>query len=179
MRPFPWVQRRYLQSQSKKIINHHKALLISNLGATHTRKKLTKTLVRRKYLYKYIHGGMYANPTKTFLSCYHMSTYIVFSAYNSPMQKRESSGASFLYWLDWKSKHLSWNVLEWKVTQPSLRVFSEKIVQMGAFQKWQNAIQTLIFFWPVYPIYTHSVFWVTFEELPFCHFPPPNTSIRG
>ena len=24
---------------------------------------------------------------------------------NSPLQKREGTGASFLYWLDWKSKH--------------------------------------------------------------------------
>ena len=25
--------------------------------------------------------------------------------YHSPLQKREGTGASFLYWLDWKSKH--------------------------------------------------------------------------
>ena len=31
-------------------------------------------------------------------------------------------------------------------------------------------------------LYTQSIqtlFWVIFEELPFCHFPPPNTSLRG
>ena len=28
-----------------------------------------------------------------------------FSAVNSPLQKREGTGASLLYWLDWKSKH--------------------------------------------------------------------------
>ena len=28
-------------------------------------------------------------------------------------------------------------------------------------------------------LYTNSLFWVIFVELPFCHFPPPNTSIRG
>ena len=28
-------------------------------------------------------------------------------------------------------------------------------------------------------ILTNSLFWVIFVELPFCHFPPPNTSIRG
>ena len=50
---------------------------------------------------------------------------------------------------------------------------------MGALQKLQNSIQTLITFWPVYPIHTNSLFWVTFEELPFCHFPPLNTCIRG
>ena len=50
---------------------------------------------------------------------------------------------------------------------------------MGTLQKLQNSIQTLISFWPVYPIHTNSLFWVKFVELPFCHFPPPNTSIRG
>ena len=50
---------------------------------------------------------------------------------------------------------------------------------MGALRKLQNSIQTLVIFWPVYPIHTNSLFWVTFEELSFCHFLPPNTSIRG
>ena len=49
---------------------------------------------------------------------------------------------------------------------------------MGAFQKLQNSIQTLIILWPVYPNHTNSLFWVIFEELPFCHFPSLNTSIR-
>ena len=31
--------------------------------------------------------------------------------------------------------------------------FQQKIVQMGAFQKLQNSIQTLIILWPVYPIH--------------------------
>ena len=57
--------------------------------------------------------------------------------------------------------------------------FLWKIVQMGTLQKLQNSIQTLLIFWPVYPIHTNSLFWVIFLELPFCHFPPPNTSIRG
>ena len=57
--------------------------------------------------------------------------------------------------------------------------FLWKIVQMGTLQKLQNSIQTLTIFWPVYPIHTNSLFWVIFVELPFCHFPPPNTSIRG
>ena len=56
--------------------------------------------------------------------------------------------------------------------------FRRKIVQMGALQKLQNSIQTLIILWPVYPIHTNSLFWVIFEDLPFCHFAPPNTSIR-
>ena len=50
---------------------------------------------------------------------------------------------------------------------------------MGALRKLQNSIQTLVIFWPVYPIHTNPLFWVTFEELSFCHFLPPNTSIRG
>ena len=57
--------------------------------------------------------------------------------------------------------------------------FLWKIVQMGTLQKLQNSIQTLIIFWLVYPIHTNSLFWVIFVELPFFHFPPPNTSIRG
>ena len=57
--------------------------------------------------------------------------------------------------------------------------FLWKIVQMGTLQKLQNSIQTLIIFWPFYPIYTNSLFGVIFVELPFCHFSPPNTSIHG
>ena len=57
--------------------------------------------------------------------------------------------------------------------------FLWKIVQMETLQKLQNSIQTLTIFWPVYPIHTDSLFWVIFVELPFCHFPPSNTSIRG
>ena len=72
-----------------------------------------------------------------------------------------------------KSKHFNRKVNEWKATQPSLRVFSGKLSKMGALQKLQNSIQTLIILSPVYPIHTNSLFWVTLEELPFCHFPPP------
>ena len=36
--------------------------------------------------------------------------------------------------------------------------FLRKIVQMGTLQKLQNSIQTLIIFWPVYPIHTNSLF---------------------
>ena len=57
--------------------------------------------------------------------------------------------------------------------------FLWKIVQMGTLQKLQNSIQTLIIFWPVYPVHTNYLFWVIFVELPFCHFSPPNTSNRG
>ena len=59
--------------------------------------------------------------------------------------------------------------------------FQRKIVQIGALQKLQNFIQTLIILqlWSVYPIQTNSLFWMISEELPFCHFSPLNTSIRG
>ena len=35
--------------------------------------------------------------------------------------------------------------------------FLSKIVQMGTLQELQNSIQTLIIFWPVYPIHTLSI----------------------
>ena len=70
-----------------------------------------------------------------------------------------------------------WNVAEWKATQPSLRVFRRKIVQMGTLQKLQiPGKQTLIILWPVYLIHANSLFYVIFEEP--CHFPPLNTWIR-
>ena len=92
---------------------------------------------------------------------------------HSQLQKPEITGASFLYWLHWKSKQFNQNVNEWKAIQPiNFMSFQRKIVQMGALQKLQDSIQTLIILWPVYPIH-NSLFWVTFEELPFCHFTPP------
>ena len=60
-----------------------------------------------------------------------------------------------------------------------LKSFQRQIVQMGALQKLQNSIQILLILWSVYPVHTNSLFWVIFEELPFCHFPPPNNYIRG
>ena len=57
--------------------------------------------------------------------------------------------------------------------------FQQKIVQMGALQKLQNSIQILIILWPVYLIHTNTQFKAIIEELPFCHFPPLNTSILG
>ena len=66
-----------------------------------------------------------------------------------------------------------------KIYPTKFKSFQQKIVQMGVMQKLQNSIQTLIIFWLVYPIHTNSLFWVTFVELPFCHFAPPNNSFRG
>ena len=68
-----------------------------------------------------------------------------------------------------------------KSYQTKFKSFQQKIVQMGALQKLQNSIQTLIILWPscLPNPYKVSLFWVIFEELPFCHFPPPNTSTRG
>ena len=54
---------------------------------------------------------------------------------------------------------------------------AKKIVQKRTLQKFQNSTQTLIILWLVYPIHTNSLFYVKFEELPFCHFPPLNASI--
>ena len=48
--------------------------------------------------------------------------------------------------------------------------FLWKNVQMGTLQKLQNSIQTLVIFWPLYPIHTNSLFWVIFVELPFAIF---------
>ena len=82
------------------------------------------------------------------------------SSNNSPLQKRESTGASFLYLLDRKSKHFSWSVHGWKATQPSLRVFSEKLSKwepcksckipykpLHFFGLSTQSIQTLYFEW--------------------------------
>ena len=57
--------------------------------------------------------------------------------------------------------------------------FLWKIVQMGTSQKLQNSIQTLTNFLACLPNPYKLSFWVIFVELPFFHFPPPNTSIRG
>ena len=51
---------------------------------------------------------------------------------HSPLQKREGTGASFFYWLDWKSKHQNWNVSEWKATRPSL----QRLSFTGALQRF-------------------------------------------
>ena len=47
--------------------------------------------------------------------------------FHSQLQKRERTETSFLYRLDWKSKHFKWDVSEWKATLPSLRVFRRKL----------------------------------------------------
>ena len=41
---------------------------------------------------------------------------------------------------------------------PKFKSFQRKIVQMGALQKLQNSIQTLIIFWPVYPIHIQTLY---------------------
>ena len=72
---------------------------------------------------------------------------------NSPLQKRERTGASFLDWLDWKSKHFNWIVTEWKATQPSLRVFSGKLF------KWEphKSCKILHKFWKFCGLFTQSI----------------------
>ena len=61
----------------------------------------------------------------------------------SPLQKHERTATNLLYWLDWKSKHLNWNVTEWKATQPGFKSFQQNIVQMGALQKLQISYKSL------------------------------------
>ena len=82
----------------------------------------------------------------------------------SPLQKRESNGASFLYWLDWKSKRL--------------RVSADNCPNGSRAKAAKFHINPCNFV-AFLPNRTNSLFWVTFEDLLFCHFPPPNTSIRG
>ena len=63
-----------------------------------------------------------------------------------PICRNVRTGTSFLYLLDWKSKHFNWNVTEWKFTQSSLifKSFQEEIVKMRAAE---NSIQILIILW--------------------------------
>ena len=52
-----------------------------------------------------------------------------------------------------------------------VRSFQQKLVQMGALQKLQNSLQTLLILWPnFYPVHTNSLVQVIFEELPFLPF---------
>ena len=52
-----------------------------------------------------------------------------------PICRNVRTGTSFLYLLDWKSKHFNWNVTEWKFTQSSLifKSFQEEIESRGKF----------------------------------------------
>ena len=69
----------------------------------------------------------------------------------SSLQKRERTGTSFLYWLDWISTQIKSNATEWKATQPSLRVCSGKLFKWEPPKICKNSIQTLIILWFVYP----------------------------
>ena len=90
---------------------------------------------------------------------------------NNQLQELEGTGTSFVYWLDWKSKHFNWNVTEWKATQPSWRV--EENCSNGSLAKvanfhWKHhnfvacleSIQTLYFRWYLksyhFAIYLHK-----------------------
>ena len=84
----------------------------------------------------------------------------------------------FLISIRLKSKHLNWNVNEWKATRPSLKVFRGKLSKWEPCKSCKIPYKTF-FGHAVYPIHTNSLFWVILVELPFCHFSPPNTSILG
>ena len=75
-----------------------------------------------------------------------MNGIMGFVQVNSPLQKRERNGTSFLYWLDWKSKHFNWNVAEWKATQSSLRVFSGKLSKREPCKSCKIPYKPLQFF---------------------------------
>ena len=74
---------------------------------------------------KRLSGNKLGVPERSKLTDFTIRCYI--NGLNSQLQKRESTEASFLYWLNWKSKHFNSNATEWKATQPSLRVFSGKL----------------------------------------------------
>ena len=107
-----------------------------------------------------------------------ITTYNGLLFIHSPLQKRESTGrVSYIDQIE--NLNISTDRLM-NEKLPKFKSFQRKIVQTGALQKLQNSIQTLIILSSVYLIHTNSQkFWVIFEELPFCHFPPPNTSICG
>ena len=100
---------------------------------------------------------------------------------HSPLQKRESTGASFSYRFDWKSKHFIWNLDEWKATQPSLRVFSENCPNRSLSKVAKFHTNPYNFVACLPKPYKLSILGDIRRAtiLPFCHFPPPNTSIRG
>ena len=87
---------------------------------------------------------------------YPMIQFLIIS--NSPLYKRDSTGASFSYCLDWKSKHFNWNFYKWKATQPSSRVFSGKLFKWDPCKSYKIPFKTLMILWPVYPIHTNSLF---------------------
>ena len=58
------------------------------------------------------------------------------------------------------SKHFNWNVTEWKATQPSLRVFSGKLVKWESCKSCKIPYNSLIIIlWPVYPIHIRGIEW--------------------
>ena len=94
----------------------------------------------------------------TIFQCFISTTGMGNITMHSPLQKRESTEASFLYWLNWKSKHFNWNINEWRATQLSFyqnstKSFQLKIVWLGTLQKLQNSIQTLI----IFGLFTQSI----------------------
>ena len=89
-----------------------------------------------------------------------LAMWILGKPYN-PLQKRESTGASFLYWLHWKSKHFNWNFNEWKAPEPILRVFS------GKLSKWDtNRYNSVACLANLYKLSILGVIW-TANILPF------------
>ena len=88
------------------------------------------------YLRIWIAVLIQSDVARVVMSTFHHENTILCGDEHSQLLKRERPRTSFLYWLDWKSKHFNWKFTEWKATQPSLRDNSiHKIVQMGALLK--------------------------------------------
>ena len=95
--------------------NKQKVSLIFNIEATIRTNSITsQNLVISACLdikfmitYSKFHKGfsvrIFSSSIKIYRWCIAVFKIEVFV--NSPLQKRESTGASLLYWLDWKSKH--------------------------------------------------------------------------
>ena len=79
---------------------------------------------------------------------------------HSPLQKRESTGASFLYWLDWKSNWFQLKCSWMKGYPTKFKSFSEKLSKWGPGKSCEipyrplkfiglstQSIQTLYFGW--------------------------------
>ena len=132
-----WIYHYWISYPSSYLVIYSKHLVKS------WAKSAVDCTTSNEYVTNFVNGGRFDLPYK-WSSCsgqtqsWKMGKRNIFCTIckeqrnsNSPLQKGEGSGASFLYWLDWKSKQQNWNVNEWIATQPSLRVFC------GKLSKWE------------------------------------------
>ena len=90
---------------------------------------------------------------------------------------RELGRVSYIDWIE--NLNIKTEMLMNEKLPDEVKEFSVENCPNGNLAKVAKFHTNSYKFWPVYPIHTNSLFWVIFVELPFCHFPPPNTSIRG